>query len=284
MEGRKLVLVTGANTGLGFQIVKAICSSDTEYEVLVGGRSIQKAEQAITSFKEQFPSSHLHAIQVDVEDDASIVSAFEHVKTKYGKLDALINNAGEFSLFKNDSAILTGQCIKGAQLDQQLAAGKMSAREMWNKTYDINVTGTHLLTWTFAPLLLESSDPRLMFIASGTSSLTTSENPDFPVNRQPSKGWPKTLTNLDLPAYRSSKTGMNMMMREWFRILGQDGVKVWAISPGYLATGLGLGQETNKAQGAIDPAIGAAIVKDVLSGVRDKDVGKVVSKQGIQPW
>ncbi|KAG7407613.1 Short-chain dehydrogenase/reductase tropE [Fusarium oxysporum f. sp. rapae] len=284
MEGRKLVLVTGANTGLGFQIVKAICSSDTEYEVLVGGRSIQKAEQAITSFKEQFPSSHLHAIQVDIEDDASIVSAFEHVKTKYGKLDALINNAGEFSLFKNASAILTGQCIQGAQLDQQLAAGKMSAREMWNKTYDINVTGTHLLTWTFAPLLLESSDPRLMFIASGTSSLTTSENPDFPVNRQPSKGWPKTLTNLDLPAYRSSKTGMNMMMREWFRILGQDGVKVWAISPGYLATGLGLGQETNKAQGAIDPAIGAAIVKDVLSGVRDKDVGKVVSKQGIQPW
>lgn len=89
----------------------------------------------------------------------------------------------------------------------------MSAREMWNKTYDVNVTGTHLLTWTFAPLLLESSDPRLMFIASGTSSLTTSENPDFPVNRQPSKGWPKTLTNLDLPAYRSSKTGMNMMMR-----------------------------------------------------------------------
>ncbi|KAM5523899.1 short chain dehydrogenase [Fusarium oxysporum f. sp. phaseoli] len=284
MDGRKLVLVTGANTGLGFQIVKAVCSSDTEYEVLVGGRSIQKAEQAITSLKEQFPSSHLHAIQVDIGDDASIVAAFEHVKTKYGKLDALINNAGEFSLFKNASAILTGQCIKGAQLDQQLAAGKMSAREMWNKTYDVNVTGTHLLTWTFAPLLLESSDPRLMFIASGTSSLTTSEHPDFPVNRQPSKGWPKTLTNLDLPAYRSSKTGMNMMMREWFRILGRDGVKVWAISPGYLATGLGLGQETNKAQGAIDPAIGAAVVKDVLIGVRDKDVGKVVSKQGIQPW
>lgn len=75
-----------------------------------------------------------------------------------------------------------------------------------------------------------------------------------------------------------------MEVREWFRILGQDGVKVWAISPGYLATGLGVGQEQNKTQGAIDPAIGAAIVKDVLEGVRDKEVGKVVSKQGIQPW
>ncbi|KAL5584156.1 hypothetical protein FOVSG1_015507 [Fusarium oxysporum f. sp. vasinfectum] len=265
MDGRKLVLVTGANTGLGFQIVKAICGSDKGYEVLVGGRSIQKAEQAVKNLKEEFPSSHLHAIQVDIEDDASIASAFEYVKTKYGKLDALINNAG-------------------AQFDQQLTAGKMSARAMWNKTYDVNVTGTHILTWNFAPLLLESNDPRLMFIASGTSSLTGSENPDLPPNKQPSKGWPKTLNNFHLPAYRSSKTAMNMMMREWFRLLGEDGVKVWAISPGYLATGLGVGQEQNKTQGAIDPSIGAAIVKDVLEGVRDKEVGKVVLKQGVQPW
>jgi NAD(P)-dependent dehydrogenase (short-subunit alcohol dehydrogenase family) len=98
MDGRKLVLVTGANTGLGFQIVKAICGSNKGYEVLVGGRSIQKAEQAVKSLKEEFPSSHLHAIQVDIEDDASIASACEHVKAKYGKLDALINNAGGSNL------------------------------------------------------------------------------------------------------------------------------------------------------------------------------------------
>ncbi|KAI1047205.1 hypothetical protein LB505_011661 [Fusarium chuoi] len=140
---------------------------------------------------------------------------------------------------------------------------------MWNKTYDVNVTGTHILTWTLAPLLLESSDPRLMFIASGTSSLTGSEGSDLPFNKQPSRGWPKVLDNSNL---------------EWFRLLGQDGVKVWAISPGYLATGLGVGQEQNKIQGAIDPSIGAAIVKDVLEGVRDQEVGKVVSKQGVQPW
>ncbi|KAF5240357.1 hypothetical protein FANTH_9617 [Fusarium anthophilum] len=265
MDGRKLVLVTGANTGLGFQIFKALCSSDIEYEVLVGGRSLQRGEEAVKNLKEEFPSSYLHPIQLDIEDDISIASAFECINAQYGKLDALINNAG-------------------TQLDQQLTAGKMSAREMWNRTYDVNVTGTHILTWTLAPLLLKSSDPRLMFIASGTSSLAGSENQDLPINKQPSKGWPKALNNFNLPAYRSSKTAMNMMMREWFRLLGQDGVKVWAISPGYLATGLGVGQEQNKTQGAIDPSIGAAIVRDVLEGVRDKDVGKVVSRQGVQPW
>ncbi|KAG5801742.1 hypothetical protein H9Q74_013679 [Fusarium xylarioides] len=100
MDGRKLVLVTGANTGLGFQIAKVICGSDKEYEVLVGGRSLQKAKQAVKNLNEEFPSSHLHALQLDIEDDISIASAFEYIKAKYGKLDALINNAGKLTPFQ----------------------------------------------------------------------------------------------------------------------------------------------------------------------------------------
>ncbi|CAH0032825.1 unnamed protein product [Clonostachys rhizophaga] len=160
-----------------------------------------------------------------------------------------------------------------AQFDQQLAAGTIMARQIWNHTYNVNVTGAHIMTETFVPLLLESSDPRLLFIASGTSSLTTTESTAFPVNKPLPKGWPKSFANTDVPAYRSSKTAMNMMMREWHRFLQEDGVKVWGISPGYLATGLGPGQEVNKKQGAIDPAIGANFVRDVLEGTRDADLG-----------
>jgi NAD(P)-dependent dehydrogenase (short-subunit alcohol dehydrogenase family) len=48
-------------------------------------------------------------------------------------------------------------------------------------------------------------------------------------------------------SYRSSKTGLNMLMREWAKILKNDGVKVFAISPGFLATGLaGVGAEQLK--------------------------------------
>ena len=101
-------------------------------------------------------------------------------------------------------------------------------------------------------------------------------------NQSPAKGWPKKET--PIPAYRASKTGMNMMMREWTRVLKEDGVKVSCISPGYLATGLGIGQETNKKFGAIDPSIGANFVRDVVEGSRDQDVGKVVLRDRIQPW
>jgi NAD(P)-dependent dehydrogenase (short-subunit alcohol dehydrogenase family) len=156
---------------------------------------------------------------------------------------------------------------------------------MFNKSWNTNTTGTYILTHTFAPLLLASSSPRLLFITSGTSTLAEHANPALSVNKTPAtKGWPKPPMEIMIPAYRSSKTGMNMMMREWTRVLGGDGVKVWGVSPGFLATGLGFGPEQNRKMGAIDPAIGGNFVKDVVEGKRDGDVGKVIRKDGVQPW
>ena len=71
---------------------------------------------------------------------------------------------------------------------------------------------------------------------------------------------------------------------EWSRFLQEDGVKVWCISPGYLATGLGGSQEANQSQGAGDPATAGQFVKTVLEGERDGDVGKVILRNGVQPW
>lgn len=160
-------------------------------------------------------------------------------------------------------------------------------REMWNHSWNVNTTGTYILTHTLIPLLLKSSDPRLIFITSGTATLGESDNLAIKVNHSPAKGWPKAsggLGPLGVPAYRASKTGMNMMMREWVRLLKEDGVKSWCVSPGLLATGLGGDPEKLKQMGALDPSIGANVVKDVVEGARDQDVGMAVRKAGIQPW
>lgn len=178
-------------------------------------------------------------------------------------------------------------------------------REAWNKTWDVDTAGTQVMTHTFVPLLLKSPDPRLLFIASGTSSLAVAENFNLPFNKVPEAGWPKAMAqHSNMPAYRSAKAGMNMMMkyvvnrvnyieamlterlcREWARILHADGVKVWALSPGYLATGLGGSQEKNKAQGAQDPSVAGPFVREVLEGKRDDQAGKVIMRDGVvQPW
>lgn len=177
--------------------------------------------------------------------------------------------------------------VPGTQLDQQVGLARMTEREMWNQSWNINTVGTQIMTSTFAPLLIQASNPRLLFITSGTSTLAGSENQALHFNKYSPKGWPKPNfdgKNYNLPAYRSSKAGMNMMMRDWYRALHEDGVKVWCVSPGWLATGLGVGTETNKQMGALDPAIGGQIVKNVVEGGRDADVGKIVLREGVQPW
>lgn len=75
-----------------------------------------------------------------------------------------------------------------------------------------------------------------------------------------------------------------MVMREFARLLKEDGVKVWGVSPGFLATGLGPGAEFTRKMGALEPSVGAEVVRGVVEGKRDADVGKVVRKDDVQPF
>lgn len=234
MASKQVIFITGGNTGLGFETVKALCKTSTAYEILLGSRDVQKGEDAVAALKKEAPDSGstLSVVQIDVTSDDSIQKAVEKVTTKHGKLDVLVNNAG-------------------GSFDRELQAGKLSVREAYNKTWDLNVTGAQVLTSSSMPLLLKSSDPRLLFVTSGTASVAETERFDPPIyariNGSPAAGWPKDEGINPITAYRSTKTGLNMLMREWTRLLKNDGVKVFAISPGFLATGLGgIGQETLK--------------------------------------
>jgi hypothetical protein len=53
---------------------------------------------------------------------------------------------------------------------------------------------------------------------------------------------------------------------------------------GFLATGLGSGQEMNKKRDAGDPTLGGNFVRDVVEGARDQDVGKVMRRNDVQSW
>ena len=57
-------------------------------------------------------------------------------------------------------------------MDLDINSGKIGTRAGWNATWNVNVAGTHMMTNTFIPLLLKSSKPRLLFMTSGTASLT----------------------------------------------------------------------------------------------------------------
>lgn len=97
MASKSIVLITGANTGLGFETVKSLCRSSHAYTILLGGRSLDKADAAAERARVEFPetSSVIKTVQIDVEDDDSIARVSEHISEEYGRLDTLINNAGK---------------------------------------------------------------------------------------------------------------------------------------------------------------------------------------------
>jgi NAD(P)-dependent dehydrogenase (short-subunit alcohol dehydrogenase family) len=219
MASKTIVFITGANTGLGYEAVKALYKSSKPYEILLGSRTVSKGDEAITTLKKEVSSS-----ESNIESDDSIQAAYEKISSAHGRVDTLINNAG-------------------AGFDGAIQSGELSVRDAWLKSWNVNVAGTQVLTTTFIPLLLKSSNPQLMFVTSGTSALSETERFDYPplarINQSPEKGWPKPKQANPITCYRSTKTGLNMLMREWTKTLKEDGVKVWAISPGFLATGLG---------------------------------------------
>jgi hypothetical protein len=76
-----------------------------------------------------------------------------------------------------------------------------------------------------------------------------------------------------------------MVMLEWVRVLEPDGVRVFSVSPGFLATGLGgVGREVLKRAGAGEASVGGEFIRDVVQGKRDGDAGKVINRDGVQPW
>ena len=99
MASNPIVLITGANTGLGFEIVKSLLQSSKAYTILLGGRSLEKANAATQHAQSEFQSSSsvIKPVQIDIESDSSITKLADQITAEYGRVDVLINNAGKFS-------------------------------------------------------------------------------------------------------------------------------------------------------------------------------------------
>jgi NAD(P)-dependent dehydrogenase (short-subunit alcohol dehydrogenase family) len=98
MSSPSIVLITGGNTGIGYETVKALYASPSSHTILMGSRSLAKAADAISTLQAEITStkSSIEPVQIDIEDDESIQAAFEYVEKKYKRIDALVNNAGTY--------------------------------------------------------------------------------------------------------------------------------------------------------------------------------------------
>ena len=87
----KTVVITGANTGLGYEAARALSARGAR--VLMACRSQQKAEDAIASIERHNGPVDVAYVPLDLGDLASVQSCAEQLQSE-DKIDVLINNAG----------------------------------------------------------------------------------------------------------------------------------------------------------------------------------------------
>ena len=132
--GKKIVLVTGANKGIGFGIAKHLGLSD--WQVIIGARDEQRASKAIEELKSQNVKV-LGWVNIELKDLASIDKAVQEIKEKYPELSLLVNNAGIPGDMSVDSEHTEISVIR--------------------ETLDVNFIGTFALTKALIPLIAKNS-------------------------------------------------------------------------------------------------------------------------------
>ncbi|MFC6016718.1 oxidoreductase [Plantactinospora solaniradicis] len=88
----RTALITGANTGLGFQTAKLLAEHGAT--VILACRNPGKAAEAAARIATSAPDATVHTLQLDLASLASIRHAAEQLRADHPRLDLLINNAG----------------------------------------------------------------------------------------------------------------------------------------------------------------------------------------------
>nr|KJB09193.1 hypothetical protein B456_001G129000 [Gossypium raimondii]KJB09198.1 hypothetical protein B456_001G129000 [Gossypium raimondii] len=90
-EAERYAVVTGANKGIGFEIVRQLASNGVA--VVLTARNKVRGNEA-TAKLHQLGLSNVVFHQLNVLDQASVESLADFLSQKFGRLDILVNNAG----------------------------------------------------------------------------------------------------------------------------------------------------------------------------------------------
>lgn len=136
----KVFLVTGANSGIGYEATKVFASKGAR--VIMGCRNLIKAKDAKEKILNEFPDSLIDIIQLDLTSFNSIKQFSEKVLEKYDRLDVLLNNAGIMT-------VPYGSTEDGLELQ-----------------IGVNHFGHYYLTMSLVSLVNKTQDSRIVSIAS----------------------------------------------------------------------------------------------------------------------
>lgn len=203
----KRALITGANSGIGFEAAKELARKGAE--VILAVRNLDKGWQAKEAITRLIPNANLRLMALDLADLNSVREVVEQLTAEQLTLDILINNAG-------------------IMLPEQLTLSAQQHEIQWAT----NHLGHFVLTLGLLPLLERADSPRVVTLSSLVAKFKTAEiyYGDLNFERKYDK----------MAAYAQSKLANAMFATELQQRLSKRQSKVISIAahPGYTATNL----------------------------------------------
>lgn len=196
LKGQK-ALVTGANSGIGEGVARALAASGADVVVNYVSHP-EDAERVVAELKTQGVTAM--AIRADVSREAEVRSMFEEMIGAWGTIDILVSNAG----LQRDAALV----------DMTL--------EQWNTVLGVNLTGTFLCVREAAREMIRRGPRPEVSRATGKIVCISSVHERIP--------WAGHVN------YAASKGGMMLFMQSVAQELAPHRVRVNSIAPGAIQT------------------------------------------------
>jgi dehydrogenase/reductase SDR family member 12 len=200
--GRR-VLITGANSGLGYATALAVLRAGADVILLV--RSVEKGEATVDRLTSELGEDVRSRVTVVVADllDLDSVRAFADRRLAAGdRIDALVHNAG--AMFDERGLTADG----------------------FERTYQLHVLAPFLLTTLLLPLLAATAPARVITVTSGGmySQKLDTERLESPTDYRPSV------------AYARAKRAQVALTHEWAQRVHGHGIHHHAVHPGWALT------------------------------------------------
>ena len=191
-----VALVTGANTGIGFEAVRGLLQKGMT--VYLAARDAAKGEAATAELASE---GNVHFVRIDTTDPDTFQPVLDRIEAEHGKLDILVNNAGA--------------AFPGKVYDIE--------PDVLRLCLETNLHGPVQLTQLALPLLRKSDDARIIMVSSGAGRF------DFYAT-----GGGMMEPGTAPYGYGLSKTGMNVATALFAAHLEKEGIRVNACNPGYV--------------------------------------------------
>ncbi|XP_045765316.1 retinol dehydrogenase 11-like [Maniola jurtina] len=194
----KVVIVTGANSGIGFETAKDLAQRGAR--VVLACRSLQRGACAKQIIETSSGNKDVRVLQLDLESFTSIRKFVDSIYETEKRLDVLINNAG---MYVTDNKKTDDGVLRGMQ---------------------INYFGPFLLTSLLLPLLQKSAPSRIVNVSSFLHTLGRIDFDNL------------NMESCKHQVYRNAKLCTVLITTELGRRLKGTGVTANCLHPGIVNT------------------------------------------------